>query len=392
MDLPRSQRIEFLDSIRGLAALAVLFSHAVGMLAAPPLLTPVLEFPLLYPAIDGKAAVAMFFVLSGFVLSRPYLKSAVDSRPRSLLLAPFYIKRITRIYFPFFCALGISALASIWLFQRYETIPAQTVWFKQFWSEPWNARDFLQQCFFLLHNANRQLMSQDWSLGVELKASALLPFLLIAWRRSPVWLALIGVLLFCFVGTGFYYLGFTLGIFLAVGIEALTPQISRKNFTFKCLLLLAGLLMYQARRLLPLILHLQPKEKWVWLTTSLGCVLILLACFGSRRLQRALNHKTVVFLGRISYGVYLLQFLILVVVIPWFVHQLNGLGIQTPLLVWLLAFGASIGLTILAGAIFFQLVEKPSMQFGHALAARFTPQRESIPQPAPATVGSARDP
>src|ERR1700742_1415897 len=69
-----SPRIEFLDSIRGLAALAVLLSHAAGVLVAPAFFFYVLHIPLLNAGFDGKAAVAMFFLLSGLVLSRPYLK------------------------------------------------------------------------------------------------------------------------------------------------------------------------------------------------------------------------------------------------------------------------------------------------------------------------------
>jgi peptidoglycan/LPS O-acetylase OafA/YrhL len=390
MDAPRSQRIEFLDSVRGLAALAVLFGHAGGALVNPPVLQTLFASPLMLPLVDGKAAVAMFFVLSGFVLARPYVKPTDGARPRQIRLVPFYIKRITRIYFPFFCVLTLSALASLYLFKRVETIPPQSEWFKHFWSMPWTALDFLKQCFFMLHVAQKQLIVQDWSLGVELKASAMLPFLVLALRRNVWLLALIGGLFLGFLFTGHYYCGFIFGIFLAARGELLLAKLRRQNFAVKCALLLTGLLLYDSRNLVTFSTAPKLNEKLTWIAVSVGCVLILLACFSSNRMQKALQHKTVVFLGRISYGVYLLQLLVLLVVTPWFVQQLNRAGFQSPLPVWCAAFLVSVGLTILGGAIFFQLVEKPSMQFGHALAAKYDPK--PAPIAAPATPAVTREP
>lgn len=57
-----------LDGLRGLAALMVFFSHAMGLLYPTPLITYLQSSPfrILW---DGAAAVDFFFVLSGFVLT-----------------------------------------------------------------------------------------------------------------------------------------------------------------------------------------------------------------------------------------------------------------------------------------------------------------------------------
>jgi peptidoglycan/LPS O-acetylase OafA/YrhL len=52
----------------------------------------------------------MFFVLSGFVLSRPYVAAGGED-PRPIFLPTFYLRRLTRIWLPWFAAFAVSAIA-----------------------------------------------------------------------------------------------------------------------------------------------------------------------------------------------------------------------------------------------------------------------------------------
>jgi len=70
-DVPR--RFHELDAIRGLAALMVVFSHFVLIWQIPWRDEPGFLSFLRYPFITGHEAVMLFFLLSGFVLSLPYL-------------------------------------------------------------------------------------------------------------------------------------------------------------------------------------------------------------------------------------------------------------------------------------------------------------------------------
>jgi peptidoglycan/LPS O-acetylase OafA/YrhL len=74
-----NNRIEQLDSIRGLAAFAVLISHIpIVSFAFPYLLTKFLQA---IGLMNGHGAVMLFFVLSGFVLSIPFFKQKeINSR------------------------------------------------------------------------------------------------------------------------------------------------------------------------------------------------------------------------------------------------------------------------------------------------------------------------
>lgn len=68
----QKKHISYLDTIRGLAALTVISEHyviAYGLPCETPLCQQILDFSPLHIWWDGTAAVSMFFVLSGLVLS-----------------------------------------------------------------------------------------------------------------------------------------------------------------------------------------------------------------------------------------------------------------------------------------------------------------------------------
>ena len=102
-----------LDAMRGIAAVCVVFHHwRLAFYAG------VLHFWLV-PIFSGTQAVMLFFVLSGFVLSLPYL----DGKRRPYW--PYLIRRFWRIYVPFAAAVGIAAVGAL-LFRGYHK--PLTVW------------------------------------------------------------------------------------------------------------------------------------------------------------------------------------------------------------------------------------------------------------------------
>src|SRR5579864_3973183 len=97
-------RIDKLNSIRGIAAMAVVFGHCWGSLAPPApgsWLFYVAASPLALLR-DGIDAVVVFFVLSGLVLAPPFLRTP----PRRYW--PFVIRRICRIWIPYAVVLTVA--------------------------------------------------------------------------------------------------------------------------------------------------------------------------------------------------------------------------------------------------------------------------------------------
>ncbi len=121
-----TKRVEYLDSIRGLAALFVLLCHTAKAFEWPPNYVSLLNLPFVYILFDGKAAVVMFFVLSGYVLSKPYVVSPTTTR--KIFLPTFYLRRFMRIWIPWFFVFLCSLIACKIFFALPTTEPPVTKW------------------------------------------------------------------------------------------------------------------------------------------------------------------------------------------------------------------------------------------------------------------------
>jgi peptidoglycan/LPS O-acetylase OafA/YrhL len=97
-----NQRFEELDSLRGLAALAVFFGHMYLVFNENLISKLLFEFGPLRIAVAGSEAVTFFFVLSGFVLSLPFYSN------RQPNYRHFVIRRVCRIYIPYIIAILVA--------------------------------------------------------------------------------------------------------------------------------------------------------------------------------------------------------------------------------------------------------------------------------------------
>jgi peptidoglycan/LPS O-acetylase OafA/YrhL len=367
----QQKRIEFLDSIRGLAALFVLFSHTVGAFGWPESFYAPMNWPFISILFNGKEAVAMFFVLSGYVLSKPYVENNVAS-PRKIFLPTFYLRRFLRIWPPWFFVFVISIFAHKYLFFQPATQPPVSKWLDGFWQAKLTVPDFFHQCIFSLHDATRQLLNQDWSLGVELKGSALIPLLVILVRRKYVaFIFPLAVLFLIFIGTGQYYVSFIIGVLVAQYDSGWNARLARMGRVARAAFFVGGLMIYQGFSLMMEAFQGRPfSYKYGWVVTSIGCAVILVSVLGSQTLQRILNCRQLVFLGRISYSVYLLQFIIILCLLPPLVATLNQFGITQPLFLFSVTILASIAATVGCAAIMHRFVELPVIDFSHRLTKK----------------------
>lgn len=319
----------------------------------------------------GQEAVAMFFVLSGYVLSKPYVE--VGPAPqRNIFLPTFYLRRFIRIWPPWFFAFIASILFQQFLFLQPATQPALSKWLGAFWHARLSAPDFFRQCAFMLHDAPRELLVQDWSLGVELKGSALIPlFLLCARRKNLVLIFLIAVLFLIFIGTGHNYVSFIIGVLAAQYDAFWIQRILQQGRLVRVALFIGGLVLYQGNGLLNQFFPTSTAAyKYGMVVTSWGCGVILISVLGSQTLQRALNRKPVVFLGRISYSVYLLQFIIILCLLPPLVKVFNQWGVTQPWVLFPVTMLTSVAATIGCAALMYRFVEMPVINFSHWLTKK----------------------
>jgi peptidoglycan/LPS O-acetylase OafA/YrhL len=184
-DRQADRRFHELDSLRGIAALTVVFHHFSRIL--PDKVFHLLIRTPLRLLVAGHQAVILFFLLSGFVLTLPYKKK------NRLDYGPFLLKRVCRIYLPY---LGALALAIFCDLNFPSHLPSTNYWLSLTWSEPVTARLVLQHLAFLGNYDWAQLNTAFWSLVYEMRISLFFPFLAIAVLGfRTVWLALIAVAL-----------------------------------------------------------------------------------------------------------------------------------------------------------------------------------------------------
>ena len=188
--LPRARKRFFpaLQGVRGAAAVWVVLLHLVSQSYFGPLFEHLVWDPVLNVFRHGYLAVDLFFVLSGFVVCHVYLGSMV--RPRLWSVIVFLLHRVGRIFPVHWLILapyGVAAVTAVLVFdrsidsQRYSaSCFAKSVALVQSWDLP------DQPCWNVV----------AWSVSAEWLAYAAFPLLALL-LRQPVkgWVDLAGAVL-----------------------------------------------------------------------------------------------------------------------------------------------------------------------------------------------------
>jgi peptidoglycan/LPS O-acetylase OafA/YrhL len=339
-------RLHYLDSLRGIAAVSVICSHFVLGYGLPSQLQWLSQTPI-HALWHGEGAVSFFFVLSGFVLALPYLAE----KPKQILFLPYAINRFFRIVPLLVFAIFASLFARQFLFHTYQTIPEQSGWVQWFWHQSLTPKGILQ------------LLPQGWTLAVELPMSLIIPFMAVATRKNSFWLVLCAYLLILTMGLNKYVFDFVLGVVLARNKDLMRDiWLSLSNFS-RLLTLITGFLLYTAVFFTPQSLYSVLNFIFVD-PIGLGCVLILFCVLCSISIQRILSHVTFLFLGKISYSIYLMHFIILLCITPAVVSLLNRNQISDEYSTRLISLAATLVTTIIISVYSYLLVEQPFIRFG----------------------------
>ncbi len=202
-DAPKPRRIEWIDELRGLAAVVVALFHGlivlwVGVNALPhggglrttvDRVLGVVSIPVHY----GYAGVMLFFLLSGFVIHLPYANGA-----RPFAFAPYLVRRVLRIYPPYVFAIVASLMVAAFAPAGYRFHLALT---------NYNATEVVKALLFAQNyphagGAMTELAGSQpasnlslWSLPVEMELYIAYPLLLLALRRWSIARVSVGVAL-----------------------------------------------------------------------------------------------------------------------------------------------------------------------------------------------------
>jgi len=333
---PQSARLDFVDGLRGIAALAVVLAHACTQLSAT--FRAYVE-PYFYL---GNWGVVLFFICSGFILP--------ISLERQGSLARFWVRRFFRL-FPLYwvnvviiAAFGLGEARLVLSGPPARSIPiflANLTMFQAFMGIP-------------------HLMAMYWTLTLELLFYILISVLFLLKLNACISYATLAL------------------IVISIGAELVIPLPFAFSYSTHLILILVGLVAYRRHSgalrpavgvavalLTPLMLVIpqlvdlhNSQQQLAWVVAQvLAC-----ACFGVAYLLRARPvHPFLRHLGKISYSIYLMHTIVL--------DSIPQLPNPTlALLVWLVA------LLLLASATY-QWVERPMIAWGQRLTRPADRQR-----------------
>lgn len=332
-------RMEELDAIRGLAALAVVACHLpIGFWF-------------------GETGVDLFFVLSGYLITGIVLRT----RDRPGFLRVFFFRRALRIW-----PIYYVALAAVLVFQALRhTPPPLDAW-------PWYAL-YLQHVweYFVRTVPELPNFGHTWTLAIEEQFYLFWPVALFAFRSRLAFriIVAVGLLLpFAMRADGFSpHLLLTHSDTLVLGAALAAYETTRRDWSDRghrrlfTAILVAGAIGYAV--LTWYVLTHGGRGKDV-IESSAGVGFISLAYFGVVGLVRGLagtptlgwlRHGSLVYLGQISYGLYLYHW----IVFEWADHVFKfGRGVHDG---WL--FGAAkVLVSLLVAVASWEWFEKPILR------------------------------
>ena len=363
---PKENRLEYLDSVRGLASVSVVIGHFV-LAYNLDLQFKFINYSPFHFFYDGSAAVTLFFVLSGYVLT---LSLEKNKKP---IFGAFYLKRVFRIMPAYLVILVLSLIAYLFFVVK-PTIPANSSWISKFWSKPLDMYHFAMQLIFLKPGNNADLVPQNWSLLIEMLFSFLMPFLyLILKKTNYLYLLAFNLVAYFFLKIPVFIVHFSLGVFLALNQQKILDFFQPIKSKYKLLVILVIGLLYTYRYTLPVYYYYYFRKQSIvldnndllWLITGLGAFFILVYCLSSYKLQRILNLRPFVFIGKISYSIYLSHVLVLIFVIPVFISSLNSMAIENKYCIWLLSLGILLLLTFMISYLLTTFVEIPMVKMAN---------------------------
>ncbi|WP_144512908.1 acyltransferase family protein [Bacillus mycoides] len=384
-----SKRYDELDSIRGIASLSVVFHHCFlcfsVFLAAHfhdsvnNTFVKILSNSPLHIFWAGHEAVILFFILSGFVLSLPFLNNVKQYYP------DYIIKRFFRIYTPYIITVVISGL--LFTILKENNSNDLSNWFNQMWSNPITPTAIISYVFMLgldTHN----LSTTSWSLVHELRISIFFPFIMILvmkfdWKKSlPFGLILTygpwGVLsylgshipnkeiafLFNSFSNTFYYASFfVIGAVLAKYKETLVGKLNTLHSKTKFILSVLTIFLYTIEWNISILGNLKYNSKGTQLLITnlfvdcliaIGVLILFVFALSSIKFQKILKTRFLLHMGKISYSLYLIHPIILLL----FVYFAKGVLPLASLFLFV-PF-----LSILIAHFMYIYIEKPSMLLG----------------------------
>ncbi|MGD0712249.1 MAG: acyltransferase [Bacteroidales bacterium] len=329
-----------LDSLRAIAAVVVVLGHI------EIIKTTVYHLPSAFEHMpSGHTGVVLFFVISGFLIT--FLLLREKDTYKKISIKKFYIRRILRIWPLYYFIIFISAL----LF-RYN--PSFSVWFWGLILLP-NITSTMGNCW--------QFSPQIWSIGVEEQFYLIWPTL-IKYIKSHLFIILM-----------IFILGYTIlphALLFLINRTSLEssflPIIINRFFEsakFNCMAM-GGMMAYLVNKnykivdyirkkpfsyiftLLPFLLWLFNVEISYFTDEVMALLFCLLIANVTYRKYWFFDNTLINYLGKISYGLYMYHWIIILLAIKWILPLFNENFILANILLYCFALIGTVLISFLS--------------------------------------------
>lgn len=352
----KSGHLNQLDSLRGIAAIMVIFFHSCLPFSGIKCMGTIGN-------IFGAGPVLLFFVLSGYVLSSSLLRTQKIS---ALAISAFYIRRFFRIYPAVIISILFGILLSFYypIISKYEYPALEFLLRKS--SEVRSLKSLFNEITLREVYANSPL----WTIQVELACSLVFPFLVWTVVRFPK-------------------INIPIAIVLAV---LMTKAKGCPDWGFSVCWLFPFFMGYQAVKWKTFFQSkLQGSLLWIFILLALlisfifgkggiaamiysiffGCLILSIAIRDGFPYD-LLRTKKLIFLGRISFSVYLIHMPVILFVWSALYHFFpEFLASSSQIWCASMIFIITLIITIILSVLNQALVEKPWNDLGHRLSYKW---------------------
>ncbi|AOX15988.1 acyltransferase family protein [Kozakia baliensis] len=362
-----------LDGLRCLAVLMVLLWHSTIRIVREGEISPSLQ-----PSVDavyrfvphGEVAVDLFFIISGFIIAKPFLNRA----PSMWKIVDFYLRRLKRIHPPYIIALLLCSLPILSGF--FHVTPHHNIGLY---------KNLFASLFYIcgiLYNSDSYFIPPTWSLEVEAQFYIAFPLIMLAYlqiqARKHRMLAATALACMSIIAASYWhnvhpfdgrfryaFLAhfhlFLLGIILSDFSNSLKACQFSQSKTAD-LIFAVGLMALLATGIE--LNHVNAEAPGFWLYASIAtgaglssCMVFLGALYG-KIAKHILSLPWICLTGTMCYSIYLLHDPLMEGITKLFIHRITFHSPALLFAFWTVAF-LSIAWT--AGFIYYTCVERPFM-------------------------------
>jgi peptidoglycan/LPS O-acetylase OafA/YrhL len=358
-----TRHLGYLDSARGIAALMVMVYHYVFLKYGDRL-----AGKLTCIVFNGSDAVSFFFVLSGFVLSYKYIVLN-----QSLDIKKFYVNRLFRLWPAYFITVLINALNTYSSdFNLHNFLSVFSLHSSYFWEEAF------------IFRGNAHYYVPGWTLVLELSFSFLMPFAVALAKKD---IRILYWMLFAYIVVGsslrdlyFFHVHFTLGLLISCFFYKINDASFKETkwYKWRYPLLFGALILFSIRQI-DSIIPFGPDyiyfAKYLgidfFLYTGIASFVFIVAMVRSEKFKKFFEHSVLRFFGKISYGIYLMHWLLVVDVYRYW-DKIRSF-FPSERYTFIVVFFVYSAATILLSIILHYGVERPFIRMGRRLTNRMKP-------------------